>query len=159
MSKITASSFQQVILFVKGLLLEKKVKYFLYTSFLLCFATLFRSYIFNLYGGFSNDDIFYMSMATNIWNKGMISLDGVNVHTTWPPGYPFALGLEKKIMGNYFEVIKFNYVYGTALLSFMAIQLGQVCGIRSRYLLATSCTISPIFLISIATLQISSNVS
>ncbi len=136
----------------------KDKKFLIYIILLSIISTILRSIYFEYFGKFMNDDGTYINLAENIWNYGIISVDGVTPHLNWPPGYPFILGFQKLFFKTYFDLMRFNYIYGLLCISLLGIYTGFLCGVKNKYILSTLLLTNPSFISICATLPISSEI-
>jgi len=81
---VLMSLYQRVLGFSKKILSYRMC----YSLLLLSIAAIIRSYLYTHFNQFSNDDVTYLNLATQLDGIGLTPPYFKSIHTHFPPGYP-----------------------------------------------------------------------
>ena len=120
-----------------------------------CFV---RYIVFLKYGIFSNDDIEYLPLAENLFSGKGISIDGVNPHLHFPPGYPIIIGKESLFIKDPYKLRMFEWVFLTLVISSLTFYLSRLLNLKNRFICLILSFFLPCYLFGIATLNVASEI-
>jgi len=78
---------------------------------LIVISVLLKSFFFVEHSTFMNDDHSYYNMAKHLIKSQIISVDGVQNHTIFPPGYPILISIQSLFSDSFRDIKFFQFVF------------------------------------------------
>lgn len=94
-------------------------KYPKYLFFIILISVTLKIFYFEYLSTITVDDLTYIKLTNNLFENFYYSLNNIDPHTFYPPLYPIILGLEKKILSDWYYVYFFNNILLTTITSYI----------------------------------------
>ncbi|MBT7557981.1 hypothetical protein HN615_13830 [Candidatus Woesearchaeota archaeon] len=121
---------------------------------LIVISVLLKSFFFVEHSTFMNDDHSYYNMAKHLIKSQIISVDGVQNHTIFPPGYPILISIQSLFSDSFRDIKFFQFVFIGTFFSVIS----SIAGYRAfgnKYIFVMI-FLHPAFILSASTLGVSS---